>query len=424
MAQHYLKSTGKPIAFGPPLASGKEGVVCPVIGHPGLVAKLLFHPTPEMGDKLALMSAAPPPCLLLGGGYAEIIWPLDLVQGEDGSCSGYTMKQVRNKLPLESLMNPAICKQIDFGSRLRMAANIAWMVAELHAAGFVLGDLSASNILSHANTTVSFIDADSMQLFYQGRRFPCCVGRVEYLPPELHDKILATVERRIDQDYWALGVCVFQLLMEAHHPFQGKWLGSGHRPPLETRIAEGWWPYSDPPPKDWRPRMHAPPFNVLHPLLQDAFRQCFQLGHSVPGKRPTAEAWKTLLLEVEKDTAYLQKVVPLYKQAPWRNGTPAFNGTQTIVNVSIFRLFAPLHIARQSVCALGQILSPGKRAMRWTLAAAILIAILTAAVKYRTPIIKLFTPENKFTYSVEKYGQGKPTPKLWQVLRDSSEESP
>ena len=401
------------------MAAGKEGAVCPVLGHPGFLAKLYFQPMPDIGDKLEAIISAAPPCLSLGGGYAEIVWPVDIVRNADGSCAGYIMKHVRNRLSLESIINPAICAQIDFQCRLRMAANIAWMVAELHAAGYIVGDLSASNILANSDTCISIIDVDSMQFTHCNRRFPCCVGRLEYLPPELHNQTLASVERLPEHDSFALGVCVFLLLMEANHPFQGRWLGNGRRPPLELRIANGWWPHAQPVPQDWRPRSEAPPFDMLHPLLQNAFRRCFQLGHGNPSQRPTAEEWKTLLIEVEKDAAYLQRVVPLYKKASWRNGASACGGRK----VSFSKQFDPFRMAWGCIRALSHVLFPAKWTRRLAVAAAVLFAIIAAGVKYRTPIIKFFTPEKKFEYSVEKYGHGKPTPKLWQILRDSDEES-
>ncbi len=55
------------------------------------------------------------------------------------------------------------------------------MIDVLHRRGYVIGDLNASNVFVHADTTVTLIDTDSFQMVAYGRCLPCTVGK-----PEVH----------------------------------------------------------------------------------------------------------------------------------------------------------------------------------------------------------------------------------------------
>jgi hypothetical protein len=49
----------------------------------------------------------------------------------------------------------------------------------------------------------------------------------------------------------------------------------------------------------FRPKPIAPPFEILHPTLQQLFRRCFEDGHDKPKARPDALAWRFALNEAE-----------------------------------------------------------------------------------------------------------------------------
>jgi serine/threonine protein kinase len=344
------------------------------------------------------------------------------VRDADGgdACVGYVMPHIRNRLRLEEIANPAACpQQIDFSLRLQMATNVAWMMAELHAAGYVVGDLHLGNLLGDQAGCVCYLDTDSFQFVHQGRLFRCEVGKSDFIAPELHNKRLDSIDRLPNQDDFALAICVFQLLMDGNHPYQGKWIGKGQKPPLPKRIAKGIWPYAQPAPKNWRPRSVSPPFDILHPLIRNAMIRCVKQGHRNPGRRPSASKWHKLLLEVENDQAYLKKVLPLYQKAAWR--------TQSYGAIFSFRqAFTGKWFSRWA-----------SRLAKWThlqwlgikwgirLAATSTVILLCTflAIKYRSTITKALNLDTQPKFSTEKFGSGKPTPKLWQLLRDSSKES-
>ncbi len=188
MAEYCLHASGEIISLGPPIGHGGEADICVVQRRSDLLAKIYKSPQPDVDDKLTAMIDTPPTCLSLGGGYAELIWPLDIIRDADAgyACVGCTMGYVRNRLSLEIISNPATCPpEIDIACKLRIAANVAWMVSKLHDSNIVVGDLHPGNILANAAGCVSFIDTDSYQFSCQGRVYRCGFAKYGYVPHEL-----------------------------------------------------------------------------------------------------------------------------------------------------------------------------------------------------------------------------------------------
>jgi DNA-binding helix-hairpin-helix protein with protein kinase domain len=420
MAALYLHAGGDSITLGPVLDTGGEARVHHVPGHPELLAKIYTATIADIEDKLAAMISAPPPCLSLGGGYAELVWPLDIVRDADAgdACIGYVMRYIHNRLPLDVIANSATCpSQIDFSCRLRLATNVAWMVAELHLAGIVPGDLHLGNILGDATGCVSFIDNDSFQFSAQGTVYRCQVGKSEFIAPELYNKDLKTVDRTPEQDAFSLAIGIFQLLMDGNHAYQGHWCGTGMKPPLNERIRQGIWPYAQPAPRDWKPRPWAPPFDLQHQLVRDAMTCTFQAGHGNPTLRTTAFQWQQLLLAVEKDRAYIDKVVPLFRQAKWRSKSPVATPLPASKSsLTSFRQF-PKWLCRRFVGIRWAFYF--RLCFRLTEIAAVLFAVAYISIHLFPTSPKVRFPRASSEHSAGKHGGGRPTPKLWSELRDS-----
>lgn len=122
---------------------------------------------------------------------------------------------------------------------VRVAANAARTVAELHHTGCVIGDINESGFLVTDQATVILIDSDSIQYSANGQVFPCVVGTPEYLPPEhqgINQRNLGT--RDANHDNLGLAVMIFQLLMSGAHPFRGVWKGRGDPPAPPKWIEE------------------------------------------------------------------------------------------------------------------------------------------------------------------------------------------
>jgi DNA-binding helix-hairpin-helix protein with protein kinase domain len=289
----------------PPLGWGGEAAIHEVSGEPGLVAKVYHRPSPEQADKLAAMIAAPPLDVQTKAALSSVAWPLSRLRGVgDGSgVIGYIMRRVVKACRLAELANPRsrrqICPLFHYGYLVRTAHSLAAAVRRLHERGYILGDLNESNVLITPQARVVVVDTDSFQVVTAARVFDCRVGKVEYAAPELLAE--CPIQRRLpEHDAFALAVLIFQLLMQGLHPFTGVSL-SDEAESLRDRIQTGWWPYAWRRTGRVRPAPHAPPWTVVPPNVQELFTCCFEDGHEVPQRRPSAAVWEQALYDVERE---------------------------------------------------------------------------------------------------------------------------
>jgi hypothetical protein len=302
-------SRNRPVVLGRKIGGGGEGDVYAVSDHPRLAAKIYATPTREAGEKLARMIANPPSGQTGGDGHVNLAWPSELLYraGDRDFPIGFLMPHVAGSVPLLEVFNPRLRARTlpDFDRRylFRTARNLATVLATLHQAGYVVGDINESNILVGPSALVSFIDCDSFQVqtISAGKisTFPCPVGKLEYTAPELQGKVFGREVRLPEADRFALGVLIFQLLMEGRHPFAGTWTGSGEPPSVEEKIRRGCFPYADRPTCPIAPPANAPALTTLPPTVAALVRRCFVDGHRQPTRRPTSEVWRDALVAGE-----------------------------------------------------------------------------------------------------------------------------
>ena len=309
-------ATGERFVLEQAINRGGEAQIWSVRQDAHLVAKIYHKPTAEHQAKLKAMLTSP---LIRQGSHPTVAWPLDLLY-QQNNFVGYLMPCAHNCRPLFHYYNPArrqrLAARQDWPRFLHYAAaNLARAVATVHKGGHVIGDLNESNVLVTDTALVTLVDTDSFQIQQGGKSsqaapswlgalpgqqiYRCGVGKAEYTPPELQGVDFKTVDRTIAHDNFGLAVLLFYLLMDGFHPFAGV-LNTGlsvGRVDLYG-IKQGLFPYLrwganasqslQPPPK-------APPFNYLHPGIQDAFRRTFVDGHANPARRVTAKEWKEIL---------------------------------------------------------------------------------------------------------------------------------
>jgi DNA-binding helix-hairpin-helix protein with protein kinase domain len=302
-------SNGQPVSFSlaATLGVGGEARIFAVADAPGLAAKVYHRPMREHAAKLVAMLANPPEDPMASQGQVSIAWPTDLLVSVDGSdqVMGFLMPRVTEMHPIIDFYHPKTRRKkhplFSYQYLLRTARNLATCVSALHARGYVIGDLNESNILVGESALVSLVDTDSFQVPdpHNGQVYRCRVGKPEFTPPELQSVKFAWVDRRPEQDLFGLGVLFFQLLMEGIHPFAGRHAGPGESPPLEERIAAGFFPYGPSQSSGTLPMPTAPQFEMLDPRLRDLLIRCFVDGHSDPSSRPSAQSWQLALLEAE-----------------------------------------------------------------------------------------------------------------------------
>lgn len=309
----YTNSNGEVVRLGDVVGQGGEATVHRLLDAPDRLAKVYSHAVrQDYPQKLAWMLAHPPGNPTAALGHPSLAWPEELIYAGGSRLAGYTMVHIQKAAPLVQVFNPRLRRETlpGFNTRYlhRAARNLSAALSALHSDGYVVGDLNESNILVTPSALVTMIDVDSFQVIETGSRRPrvhyCPVGKAEYTAPELHGKPLDRCLRLSEHDAFALGVLIFQLLMEGNHPFRAQWVGRGEPPPLESRIAMGAYPYVD----DLanrkfpvRPPRNAPELNRLHPLLVELMRRCFADGHRSPALRPTAADWGRALAAAEAE---------------------------------------------------------------------------------------------------------------------------
>ncbi|WP_066377766.1 MULTISPECIES: tetratricopeptide repeat protein [unclassified Anabaena] len=289
------------------LGRGGEACIYAVPSAGDLVAKVYHKPTLAHGNKLRAMLANPPENPTASLGHISIAWPQELLWGVDENTSiiGFLMPRIRGMRPIIDFYNPKTrrqhCPLFNYQYLLRTARNLAAAFAALHNSGYCVGDVNESNILVSDTALVTLVDTDSFQVREPENDivYRCPVGKPEFTPPELQNKIFAHHDRQISHDLFGLGVLIFQLLMEGTHPFSGIYQEIAEPPPYEARIASGHFTYSKKRQVPYLPTPIAPPWQTLHPRLQALFLQCFEDGHYTPQKRPHAQTWLSALAEAE-----------------------------------------------------------------------------------------------------------------------------
>ncbi len=289
------------------LGRGGEACIYTVPTDINLVAKIYHQPSLEQARKLEVMLTHPPENPTANLGHISIAWPTELLRSSDGSGSvvGFLMPRIRGMRPSIDFYNPRTrrqyCPLFNYQYLLRSARNLAAAFAALHASGYCLGDVNESNILVSDTALVTVVDTDSFQVSDPDNNviYRCPVGKPEFTPPELQNKTFAQCDRVVAHDLFGLAVLIFQLLMEGAHPFSGIFQGSGEPPTYEGRIAQGHFTYSQKRRVPYIPTPISPPWQILHPSLQQLFVRCFEDGHNNPQLRPTAQNWLFALAETE-----------------------------------------------------------------------------------------------------------------------------
>lgn len=311
MTTTVFRTGGKQLQLTVEIGRGGEGTIYESPQNQGECAKIYTKGvSSEIERKVGLMVRDPPKDPAYDTRkHRSIAWPTDLLYSDSRQLQlvGFLMP----KIDLVQF-NKALC-YIDRQDRTKRllggftwkhlftaAFNLVSSVAAIHERGYRIGDLNESNIMIAPTTLIVLIDCDSFQVtdHRSGKVYRCPVGKPEYTAPELQlelqGKSYLDVNRTLETDNFALGVILFQLLMEGTHPYQAKGALVADAPSTEAKILKGHFPYTVTS-KGLAPPDHAPPFDVLHPDIQKLFHQCFSEGHRDPQRRPTALDWFDVL---------------------------------------------------------------------------------------------------------------------------------
>lgn len=294
----FRETTGTWASLAAPLSAGGEGEVRAVAGEPDLLAKVVFaaSATADRADKVSVLARWP-------DRDPRVSFPIErLLEGPGLGFRGFLMPAFHGAVGLFELTNPAARQlrgiALDRSARVELATELADLVASLHGARLVLGDLlNPNNVLavvaSGRPAGIRAVDADTVQVTARDaagrmRTFRCGVGQRSYLAPELIGQNLATLDRNPESDAYALAVLLWQLLKDAH-PFAA----IGARQPVDRRMEAGLWPWDHTRvlPAGWSPVDGGLPFARLPAGVRELFGRAFVAGHADPSRRPMPAEW-------------------------------------------------------------------------------------------------------------------------------------
>ncbi|MDB9441825.1 hypothetical protein PN497_10695 [Sphaerospermopsis kisseleviana CS-549] len=267
--------------------------------HHGYLAKIYHSPTHERMEKLAAMIAHAPKEPNSHLNHISFAWPNSSLKDDKGDYVGFLMPEVKGGKELINIYNPQLRKslklEIDWRFLHTTALNIASIIAALHEAGYVLGDIKPQNILVNNRALPSIIDTDSFQVKNpkNGKVYRCLVGSEGYTPPELIGEDFSRIEQTEIHDRFRLAVIIYQLLFGGNSPFQGIWTGGGETPEVNELIKHGIWLYSQNSLIEHVER--TIPMIIVHPAIRECFLRCFNDGYKNPHLRPTAKEWLEVL---------------------------------------------------------------------------------------------------------------------------------
>ncbi|MFF3785710.1 hypothetical protein [Streptomyces sp. NPDC001933] len=281
------------------IGSGSEGVVYAVDDARPLVAKLVPDPPDPAAyrrriARLVRQRREPRTVRLLSATPVPVAWPMAGIRaggpGADG-VDGYLMTDMRHAhQPFAHLLTPrarrAHLPGATWATALAAALSLARLLANLHAEGYVVGDLKPDNLWVDAHGRAGIADVDSWQFTDGGEVFPGRMGSPGHTAPERIGAPAGTAPDRASDDF-VLAVLVHQLLMCGLHPFAGHPATGGDYLSYDDNVLHGRCRLLDRT-SVTLPRS-APPADLLPRRLTALFRAAFG------GVRPHASAWAEAL---------------------------------------------------------------------------------------------------------------------------------
>lgn len=296
----YLPA-GRAITLGEELGGGAEGKIFRLAETTDLCAKLYLDPTPESHERLvAMMRAAPSQWRGDHAEHMHLAWPREVLKDMEGRTRGFLMPLVEGP-PLTHLFDPhkrlTAIETPTWRVVVTVAARVARLLAMLHAADVVMGDLSPANLVLSPTGHITLVDCDTVQFTdpETGKVHRCTKKTPEYTAPEVNSGHVT--ELRPSQDDFGLAILICQLLMEGEHPFEGvpadatapEFTATDNIALQNNRILF---------PERFTPHADGVPLNVLPPRVIELARACFGEGHRDPAARPSANDWAGALDQI------------------------------------------------------------------------------------------------------------------------------
>ncbi|MFC4729579.1 hypothetical protein [Coralloluteibacterium thermophilus] len=232
-----------------------------------------------------------------GAAQVQLAWPSALARDAQGRFLGFVMPLLDFEATcdleyvLQERQARAAGLPTGLGAKVTLAANLAAVLAALHAEGHHVVDLKPVNLRFYRRSLhVAMLDCDGFSVRGDGERFPAEQFTPDYLAPEFHRRGVPP-EAGEAQDRFALAVVVFQLLNFGIHPFSGRPAHDRVPTDLPGRIAGRFHAYGLK-----RHAAIAPVPGSGHTAMPQALRELFDRAFRGPAAgRPSAGEWAVAL---------------------------------------------------------------------------------------------------------------------------------
>ena len=253
-------------------------------------------------------------------------WPIDPLY-ENGSFCGYTARNLSGYREIHRSYNEN--ERIPLMARVVIAQNLCIIVKVIHSAGLIIGDFNPFNIGFNERCNVALYDLDSCHVVNKayGIDFRCPVGTENYTAPEVFRELDAIKLKSStgtafygdmedgfnqDTDNFALGIHIFNLIMDGFQPYSSKKVGTGSygsnylRPPTGSSSVAVYNPKNEIImdaycfKSGYEPKcLQTPAVDTFSFDLRLLFAETFRTING--DHRPTAEMWYNALKDFEKE---------------------------------------------------------------------------------------------------------------------------
>lgn len=317
------------LEVGKKVGEGQEGIVYRIKGDSDFAIKIFNNPDEgEKEEKIRCMiQNAPVDPTFEEKNERSIVWPEEEIYDPTDEFLGYKMeyKDLSNYQNIRKYSHTELSwDSSDQHERYTTALNFSLLIKAIHVQGHALGDLNHQNILVK-DSLISLIDCDAFHI--KGNKvYPGDTIFGRYTPPEGRGD---TIEKVKKADRFGLGVHIFQILMEAFHPYQAGGQNS-HAGKYKKMIVENGFPYIKTTAED--PHDKSPDYENIDPKVKNLFEDCFQMGENNPELRPTADEWVDTLrdiIDVETETVKVSTTGSSNKSSQNQSTTSNKNSTHS-----------------------------------------------------------------------------------------------
>lgn len=282
--------SGTAIHLRSQLGKGGEGDVFET-DSPGVLCKIYHDDKLTVGKqkKIELMTTRKV-------SHQGICWPTEPVKDSQGVFRGFLMPKGVGEPLGHGLFIPTVWMKAhpDWTrvESVRLVINILEGVRYLHRMEVLLGDINPMNILVKDDRNVYFVDCDSFQV----EGFPCPVGSVNFVAPEIQGKDFRHFLRTSEHEEFAVATLIFMMMMPGKPPYSHQGGADG-----ATNIRKMHFPYplgekasSGAPEGAWRFC-----WSHLPRRTKELFHQTFHVDYK-DQNRPSVTDWLRAFTEYER----------------------------------------------------------------------------------------------------------------------------